>query len=243
VPSFKNPPLLEAICEFTFDKQNWDLAIPGLFFEKVRDNYPKRMDTKDLRLDIRPQEHRVVSEESDRIQFTASDDKSRLQLGQGFLSVHKLRPYEDWSRMKSMALDAFAKLGEAFGDRPKPEGFGATLRYINKIAQTASRAELARLCLVFPNYPAIQGDSLDPYFMHIQCPVPDGRGLLVIETGTVGPSPKPPYTIVLDIRMHAPADKPVPADALSTWLDAAHESIERAFNESITEASRSVYVD
>ncbi|MGQ0654564.1 MAG: TIGR04255 family protein [Betaproteobacteria bacterium] len=41
---YKNPPIIEAICEFRFSETSpWDLTIPGLIYELVKDKFPKRV--------------------------------------------------------------------------------------------------------------------------------------------------------------------------------------------------------
>ena len=40
---YKNPPIVEALCEFEFiSSQPWDLTIPGLIYEKVKDEFPDK---------------------------------------------------------------------------------------------------------------------------------------------------------------------------------------------------------
>lgn len=40
---YRNSPLIEAGCEFRFAPgEPWDLAIPGLLYEKFREKFPKR---------------------------------------------------------------------------------------------------------------------------------------------------------------------------------------------------------
>ncbi len=40
---YKNPPILEAVCEFRFVPGSpWDWTIPGLFFGRVCDEFPEK---------------------------------------------------------------------------------------------------------------------------------------------------------------------------------------------------------
>lgn len=40
---YRNPPLIEALCEFQFvPTQPWDLTIPGFFYEKVKNDFPAK---------------------------------------------------------------------------------------------------------------------------------------------------------------------------------------------------------
>jgi uncharacterized protein (TIGR04255 family) len=40
---YANPPLVEAVCEFRLAAETlWDLAIPGLLYEKIKNKFPIR---------------------------------------------------------------------------------------------------------------------------------------------------------------------------------------------------------
>ncbi|MGH7598840.1 MAG: TIGR04255 family protein, partial [bacterium] len=40
---YKNPPLLEAVCEFKFQPHSsWNPAVPDLIYEKVKTQFPQR---------------------------------------------------------------------------------------------------------------------------------------------------------------------------------------------------------
>ncbi|MBI4566163.1 MAG: TIGR04255 family protein [Planctomycetes bacterium] len=37
---YRNPPVIEALCEIYFAESAWDDTIPGRFYERVRDRFP-----------------------------------------------------------------------------------------------------------------------------------------------------------------------------------------------------------
>lgn len=46
---FKNPPLVEAVCEFQFHPESkWDWTVPGLLFEKISGEFSERAEMRRL---------------------------------------------------------------------------------------------------------------------------------------------------------------------------------------------------
>jgi len=42
---YKNPPLVEALCEFYFiPQQLYDLTIPGLFYDEIKEDFPEKQE-------------------------------------------------------------------------------------------------------------------------------------------------------------------------------------------------------
>jgi uncharacterized protein (TIGR04255 family) len=53
--TYKKPPIEEALCEFRFVSQEWDLTLPGRLYDEIKDEYPgkpknivARMQLKDV---------------------------------------------------------------------------------------------------------------------------------------------------------------------------------------------------
>ncbi len=44
---YKNPPVVEALCEFQFiSDKSWDLTLPGLIYERVKSEFPVKQQTE-----------------------------------------------------------------------------------------------------------------------------------------------------------------------------------------------------
>ncbi len=51
---YVNPPVVEVVCEFKVsEKKAWDLAVPGLLYNKIKDLFPKRQQSNVPVLEIR----------------------------------------------------------------------------------------------------------------------------------------------------------------------------------------------
>ena len=234
--TLKNPPLLEAICQVRYEAKLWDMALPGLFYDdKTRASYPDRKDLKDLSIDIRSEEGRIVPTETPRIGFNSADAKSVVQMGPGFMSIHRLRPYVNWADMQMHTLEALGKLDSAFGERLKPEGYSLTLRYVNRFDHVNSRDELTQRLNIYPSTTVCSGSELNPYFMHVELPGPAENTVFLVETGTAAPARKAPYSIMLDLAVTQPPQALTPIKGVAEWLDLAHQAIEGKFLGCLTE--------
>ena len=86
---YKNPPIVEALCEFRFDPDSpWDLAMPGLVYERVRDTFPKRRQAKQFAVEVSAGQKGVEQHvrTTDRMQFLREDEKALVQVGPHLLA-------------------------------------------------------------------------------------------------------------------------------------------------------------
>lgn len=95
---YKNPPIIEAICEFYFSSDiPWDLTFIGLIYEKLKEFFPKK---QQLQVNIAvaaasaTKEHVGTIPMIPLVRFSDSNEKTLVQLGQNLLTVNHLKPYD-----------------------------------------------------------------------------------------------------------------------------------------------------
>src|SRR5947209_13882614 len=96
---YKNAPLAEAVCEVRFDVQSaWDLTIPGLLYEKLKSELPKRTPLRFFEIETLPGSEGVLQKgiQSEILQFSNNDDTRLVRVGANSLSVHNLGFYPGW---------------------------------------------------------------------------------------------------------------------------------------------------
>ena len=82
---YKNPPLIEALCEFQFEPdQPWDWTIPGLVYDKVKKEFPKKKQQNIIKMEVHadPEISQSVKGEIARMQFLREDEQALIQVGQ-----------------------------------------------------------------------------------------------------------------------------------------------------------------
>lgn len=98
-PRYRNPPIIEAICEFYFAPGlNWDPTLPGKLHTKLKDDYPGRprhQESVDLGVQLREgsSPNFQFREGPKKVQLITENEKRIVGIGRDVLSVHMLRPY------------------------------------------------------------------------------------------------------------------------------------------------------
>ena len=130
----KNPPLIEAACDFRWvETSPWDWTIPGQLFERIREDFPVR---SELGFE---QPHQADDQGVNIVQTVAvpllvqlsrQDGSAMVQIGQRLLSVNCLKPYPTWDSFKSLITRIYREYSTV-ADATALDRVG--LRYINRI--------------------------------------------------------------------------------------------------------------
>ena len=131
---YANPPLIEAACELKLPPDSkWDLTIPGMIYEKVKNDFPNRETrlAQEIEFVQTPQGMGQRLNVDQRAFFISQDGKvlspNRVS---SFGRRVALKPYPTWNGFKPKIEEVYA----ALGDIVKPKGLQRIgLRYINRI--------------------------------------------------------------------------------------------------------------
>src|ERR1700679_3944530 len=94
---YKNPHLTEVVAEFYFQGTDWDLVIPGLLYEQLKEAFPMR------RMPSPP--GMVLAQHgfglppmfrTDRVVFGSKDERQLVQVGPNLLAVNNVKLYTQW---------------------------------------------------------------------------------------------------------------------------------------------------
>ena len=128
---YADPPIVEAVCEFRLTPETpWDLTIPGLFYEQVKETFPHREQRVVQEVVFKQEPHGIQQQiqARERILLFTKDRKQLLQLGTRLLAISALKPYLGWEIFKQsieQAWNVLQQISEIKGiDRIE-------LRYIN----------------------------------------------------------------------------------------------------------------
>ncbi|MGW3988607.1 TIGR04255 family protein [Streptomyces sp. NPDC004830] len=131
---YRNPPIIEAICSFAFKPGvPWNITIPGLLYESLRDEYP---DLPELRGQVEanfdpeaPEGANLTVRQPLKVAYT--NGNRVVIVGENVLTVHCLAPYEGWEDLRSRALRTL----DHYRSVAKPESIAQVgLRYVNRVA-------------------------------------------------------------------------------------------------------------
>ena len=234
--SYGDPPVIEALCQFQFEAgQEWDIAIPGLVYQRVQDEFPKRRQQKGFEVLFSPDTSKVKPLSSDRIQFLRADDSALVQLGPDLLAVNVLPPYPGWDSFKRLILGAL----ESYSEVARPANLKSmALRYINRVRVPALRFEIDDYLRFSPRVPSELPQTFVGWGQNVSIPL-GASEVLRITAGSEDAEAKATHlSFLLDIEVVALGGglRGVPDS-----IERAHEMIGTAFEKCITEKSRALF--
>ncbi|MXY08396.1 MAG: TIGR04255 family protein [Rhodothermaceae bacterium] len=158
---YKNPPIVEAVCEFHFAPvQDWDPTLPGKLHAELSDDYsgtPRHQKSVQLGVQIREgSPHNFQFGEGPRkVQLITEDEKRIVGVGPNTLSVHMLRPYQDPHDSDNVGWDEFrpriCRALDAYWKVIQPQGVTRIgIKYINMLnvpGEVATAKEYLRCAL------------------------------------------------------------------------------------------------
>lgn len=239
---YRNPPVVEAVCEFRFEPSSaWDLAVPGLVYERLQETYPEREQVRAVESAIQVSEEGVQQNvtTANRVRFRSAGGEALVQVGEHLLSANHLAPYPTWEAFRPMVLEAF----EVYRSVAAPTGIDRVgLRYINRISIPGDTVELEDY---FRLYPEI-GDSLEDraftsFLMGIQWPFDEERDLLRLQFASGEPDQPGSVVALLDLDYFLAQPGELRFEDLEAWLEQAHGRVEDVFEGCLRDDLRNLF--
>jgi uncharacterized protein (TIGR04255 family) len=236
--SYRNPPLVEALCELRFrSAQQWDWTVPGLLYERISGKFPKKRQqpVSALQPTLGGPVEKTIEEVfgvPGRMQFFREDEKALVQVGPDLLAVNQLRPYPDWETFKEMVLEQVVRYREVSAVESLHR---IGLRYINFIEILQEKIALEAYFSVFPRFPDPVPGEYNRIMASVDIGYQDPTMVLRFNLATV-PSQRPStstFTVDLDIWSQHPETPGL--DDISHWLDIGHERLELVFEKAFTD--------
>ena len=225
--SLRNPPLAEAIFELQLKPTaGWDWTVAGLLYERFKEQFSERGQAVAVAMPGLPVNIQPVMG-FQRVQLKRSDGSAMIQIAPNQLVVNHLRPYPGWVSFKKLVL---AVVEGFLASGPRLDPIGMHLRYVNLVGPLPRQGDLSAVLTVLPQLSGpLMRESAGFYQRHeLIYDQPKGvlvlqAGLTVMEKGTQG---------VLDLDFVSATNGAGGVDtveALSTWLEEAHENVGAAF--------------
>lgn len=238
---YKRPPIIEALCEFQFEADSpWDLVIPGLVYEQVRDAFPKRRQAKvlDVGISAGPETVEGQVRTIDRMQFLDEEEKALVQVGPRLLAVSHLEPYPSWHEFLPLIKRGF----RAYCDVAAPESIHRVgLRYINRIKVPGQRIELKDYLEFRPFVGPDLLQDVVSFITGIQVPYEDTRDILRLQLTSASVEMPDTLAVILDLDYFLAEPGGVTPDNVFEWVNVAHNHVEEAFEACITDRLRQMF--
>lgn len=234
---YKNPPLIEVLCEFRFQEtRTHSNIILGRLYEQIEKDFPTIETHRGI--DVQAEEGTtspaIVMEE--RTRFVSKDRTRLIQVGPGLLVANQLKPYKDYPSFRSFIEETMS----VYRKVAKPAGLQRIgLRYINRIEMIPDQP-LEEVFHIGFRIPEEFESFPDPYLLRTEFTYREERDKLIVIFTTAPPQEDSPSAVMLDfdyilVRPHEVNDK------LLEWMDEAHERIEDAFHACLTESTLNAF--
>jgi uncharacterized protein (TIGR04255 family) len=242
---YDKPPVIEALCEFRFkSSQPWDWTIPGLVYEQIREQFPKKRQENVLEVAMQPGENKVLHQMKAgvaRMQFLNEQENALVQVGPDLLAVNHLPPYPKWDAFKTLILEQLA----VYRNIANPETLTRIgLRYINRVEIPAKRIELEEYFRTLPQVPEPIPQTFPSFVLHVDIAYENPSSALRFIFGSAPSEPPEKLTFMLDLDMFGIGENVPSMEQLANWIEVAHERIEAAFDASFTEKThKEIFVE
>lgn len=242
---YRNPPVVEALCEVYFTSTKWDDSIPEKFFEEVKGRFPKQQDhiirhaeitvnvpNEEISGDVQPGPSRKL--------FLTEEEDQLIQISENLIVFNQLTPYlsfPKWENSLYEALSIYEKL-------VSPQAIDRIgVRYLNHITIPRQRFPMSDYFTIFPHIPLGSGDVHGAFLINCLVPQSDDRHLLTISFNSAEPEPPDVgrQVFLLDLYDQASIGSTLNETEFKTHVRIAHDNVLQAFEGSITDNLRNLF--
>lgn len=239
---YTKPPIIEAACEFSFDRnQVWDWTIPGLMYQEIKNEFPKKRQQNLFQMEVLTQPVNVEQNLTGgiaRMQFLREDEKIMIQVAPYTLAINHLKPYTEWETYQPLikkALKAYRQIGT-------PKALSRIgLRYINRIDIPETIVKIQDYLTAVPVVPKNIPQHFEAWVQSVELPFPAANGKLVLQSGTARAEDHQGISFMLDLDFRCPKPNEIALDNAIEWIELAHQEIENVFEACITDKSRELF--
>jgi len=238
---YAKPPIVEAACEFRLPPDSqWDPTIPGLVYQKVCKEFPRKEQRFVTEVDVSEtkegprQEVRVT----ERAGFLTEDGRFIIQIGPRAFGASCLKPYPEWAAFKQRIQVAFAAVAEAVEIRVLQR---IGLRYINRIEVPAPAGSLGDYFMFGPALGPGLPQNLTSFLVGCTSSLADGRDSCRLQLASGVPEKEGTAAFILDIDYFLAQAQAVGKDGAMDWVEGAHGSVSELFEACIKEPLREIF--
>jgi uncharacterized protein (TIGR04255 family) len=239
--TYRNPPIIEVVCEFQFSADSpWDLTIPGLVYERIKDTFPRKSQevllTVQLPFGISAPPGLVPHVQPEgRMRFTRPDERAFVQLGKHLLAVNHLQPYPSWERFLPLIKQSL----KAYQTVATPTGIHRIgLRYINRISIASRDFQPSDYFVLYPQISPTLPQIYSGFLTQVLFPYEQERDIMKIELASGLDETQQAMAVFLDLDYFLARPGAIAPDEALDWVIHTHDTIEQAFEACITDRLR-----
>ena len=233
--TYKNPPILEAVCEFRFELSGKaSTKQVSAFYEKIKGSFPvsKKGKVGSIELKVEPDKssgknqmtHKENFYEFD--QYFSQDEKYSIRLDGGRVSIHRVKPYTSWTDFFPLIKLVYSSYIQSFSPI-KVLRIG--LRYVNEIILSSEKFVLQDYFNINASLPFFSKESQKSIFLGSVFEQEKGRDAIKIQftEKKIKKTSEKAFVLDFDYFLATPS---ILSNRVEKWIEEAHNKIEEAFN-------------
>lgn len=238
---YRNPPIVEAICEFRFSKETkWDPTIPGSVYERIKEHFPAKENKIEQQLSLKADESGLSQNfvSTPRAVMFSQDRTSLVQVGQRLLSINHLKPYAGWENFRpkiKLAYDTIRNITDIEGiDR-------MALVYVDRIEIPGTNIEMEDYFNFYPHLGSELPQTHVSFMVGCEFSYNDERDFCKLQLTAAMPTKKDHLASLLTTEYFLAKKKTVSPDNALEWMEQAHAKVRELFKGSITEKLENLF--
>lgn len=240
---YAKAPLVEALCEFHFEAgRPWDLTVPGLFYDKIRNEFPEKRQQNMVSFEVQAEPqgltHSVASGGIARMQFLRPGGEALVQVGPDNLTINHFKPYPGWPDFKKIIARILAEYREV----AHPKGVRRVgLRYINRIEIPSTSVDIDEYIRASPKIPEPIPQIFATWVQRVEIPYESVNAMLALQSGSLHGPKRPHVVFMLDLDFFTLRPEAITLDTAVDWIEMAHNEVENTFEACITPQARQLF--
>jgi len=213
------------------------MAMPGLIYQKLRGEYPKRRPARTYETQVKETEQGIQQQlvQRDSLHFLSEDEKVLVQISPHLLAVSHFVPYPGWNGYRPIIEQALA----AYQEVASPNGIARVgLRYINRVVFDSERVDLEEYFEFYPFVGKRLPDDFNSFMVGIEVARSDARDFLRLQMTTGSPEVPGTVPIIIDLDFYLGQPGKVEVGEEVDWLEQAHSQLEAAFEGCLRDTAR-----
>lgn len=245
--TYKNPPIIEAVCEFRFVLDtNFSQEQINLFYGKVKDSFPIQKKRKMHQLKFKIETEKTLEENKNSFgqesyefeQYLSEDEKYSVQLDKGKISIHRIKPYTSWKEFSPLIQQVYKSYVDTFLPK-KLERIG--MRYINEVTIPSEDFSFSQYFTINASLPSLEQNKQRSIFLGFVFEQENGRDAIKVQfTEKQSEELVDIRAFILDFDYFL-VNPVVSFDKIDGWLEQAHTNLENVFEGMITDDARRLF--
>jgi len=244
---YEKPPIKEILWEIRAQSvENWDWTIPGLFYNEIKEKYPKKRQINlfEIQLEL-PKDiiqeplPRTLNKSIAKMMFLNQEEKFLVQIAPDLIACNQLKPYTHWNDFKKEVLFVFGKYLNLIKIKSIKK---MTLRYIDKIIIPETKFKFEEYFNYYIHYPEkIPDYYMTQIFIRSTLLFKDTNGSLSLTLSSAPSSKKNESSYILDWEYFIKDFQGKQLNDISKWGEEAHKHIRTAFELCLTEKTKKLF--